>query len=134
MDEKQIQHFMKKLDITREEAIEIIKDDEAINEGEKLFELTAEQKAVEKKMKNTGSRKLKESHDKTGTYNWKQNSKKRENPTKEKIISELSQFLPKYSDFEIENCEITNKTRQIAFNIGQKRFELTLVEKRPPKK
>ena len=32
-----------------------------------------------------------------------------------------------------EDVEVTNKSRMIAFAVGDKHFELTLVEKRPPK-
>ena len=49
MDEKLIQSHMKILGITREEAIQLIEDDRRIDKGEKLFELTAEQKQASKK-------------------------------------------------------------------------------------
>ena len=51
MDENLIAKHMKVLGITREEAIELIEDDRRIDKGEKLFELTAEQKQAEKKSK-----------------------------------------------------------------------------------
>lgn len=57
MTEKQIEKMMKSLDISREEAIEIIRDDEAIDKGEKLFELSAEQKKAVKKATGTGTKK-----------------------------------------------------------------------------
>lgn len=56
------------------------------------------------------------------------------NATKGGIITELSQFLQEKSDFAVENLEILNKERQIAFEIGSEHFELTLVQKRKPKK
>lgn len=46
MDEKMIAHYMKSLGLTREEAIQLIKDDE----DDVSVELTPEQKAVVKKM------------------------------------------------------------------------------------
>ena len=33
----------------------------------------------------------------------------------------------------VENLEITNKERQIAFKIGENSFEITLIQKRKPK-
>jgi hypothetical protein len=39
-----------------------------------------------------------------------------------------------YSEFATENVEITNKERQISFSIGDQKYELTLVQKRAPKK
>ena len=50
---KEIEKLMKTLDISEEEAREIIKDDREIDRGAKLFELTSEQKAVEKQMRKT---------------------------------------------------------------------------------
>jgi hypothetical protein len=55
--EDRIKDLMTKLDCTREEAIEIIKDDDAIDHGEKLFELTAEQKKNVKEVTKLGYRK-----------------------------------------------------------------------------
>ena len=57
MDEKRIAQLMKSLDCTREEAIQVIMEDEAIDKGEKLFELSAEQKKAAKAVSGTGTRK-----------------------------------------------------------------------------
>lgn len=57
MTEK-IKDLMNNLHCTEAEAIEIIKDDEAIDKGEKLFELTDEQKKNSKKARSTGTRKV----------------------------------------------------------------------------
>ena len=46
---------MKSLDVSRDEAIEILQDDEKIDKGEKLFELSAEQKENVKKMTKAGN-------------------------------------------------------------------------------
>ena len=53
-DKKQIELLMKCLDISEDEAIQILKDDKAIDKGEKLFEQTAEQKANSKKYTKVG--------------------------------------------------------------------------------
>lgn len=57
---KQVVHLMKTLGCTEAEAIQIIKDDEAIEKGEKLFEQTAEQKKATKQMASAGGSKHKE--------------------------------------------------------------------------
>lgn len=57
---KQVVHLMKTLGCTEAEAIQIIKDDEAIEKGEKLFEQTAEQKKATKQMASAGGGKHKE--------------------------------------------------------------------------
>lgn len=53
-DKKQIELLMKCLDISEDEAIQVLKDDKAIDKGEKLFEQTPEQKANSKKYTKIG--------------------------------------------------------------------------------
>lgn len=53
-DKKQIELLMKCLDITEDEAIQVLKDDKAIDKGKKLFEQTPEQKANSKKYTKVG--------------------------------------------------------------------------------
>lgn len=53
-DKKQVELLMKCLDITEQEAIQVLKDDKAIDKGEKLFEQTPEQKANSKKYTKVG--------------------------------------------------------------------------------
>ncbi len=53
-DKKQIELLMKCLDITEDEAIQVLNDDKAIDKGEKLFEQTPEQKANSKKYTKVG--------------------------------------------------------------------------------
>ena len=43
-----VEKLMKNLGISREEALQVIADDKAIDKGEKLFELSAEQKKAAK--------------------------------------------------------------------------------------
>ena len=57
---KQVVHLMKTLGCSEAEAIQIIKDDEAIDNGKKLFELSDEQKKVAKAMTSAGGGKHKE--------------------------------------------------------------------------
>lgn len=129
MDEKKIAHYMEVNHCGREEAIELIAYDEEIDKmsmSEVDSDLTPEQKAAVKKAKG-GIRSV-------DAYGKKRVRERKENPTKRGIIAELADFLTKNSDFSIENCEITNVERQIAFKCGENRYELTLVQKRPPKK
>ena len=48
-DMELVKHHMKVLDIPEAEAIQLVMDDKAVDKGEKLFELSAEQKKVAKK-------------------------------------------------------------------------------------
>ena len=45
----------------------------------------------------------------------------------------MRKLLAENSENACKNVEITNKERQIAFQIGENNYELTLVQKRKPK-
>lgn len=89
------------------------------------FDLKGESARTAKTFTHTGTRK-------TTAYKFTQRERK-PNATKGGIISEITSFLKDGSSFSIENINITNKERQIAFTIGKDNFELTLVQKRKPK-
>ena len=55
-DKKQVELLMKCLDITEQEAIQVLNDDKAIDKGDKLFEQTPEQKANRKKYTKVGKK------------------------------------------------------------------------------
>ena len=127
---KQIE-AMEKLGFSKEEIEDIIKTDEAIDKGEKVyFDLPPEKEKEAKKFTKAGTRK--------GPTVYKLDNKdgkrsRKENPTKAAIIAELAKFLTETSENACEMVEITNKERQIAFKIGENAYELTLVQKRKPK-
>ena len=126
IDEKRIADTMKKLDLTREEVLEMFADDAKVDKGADLNPLTPEQEAV--------ARKMRQADRKPTLYKW--DTKKRErkpNATKEGIVAEIAKFLTENSDFETKNVEITNKNREITFNVGDDTFTWTLVQKRKPK-
>lgn len=122
---------MRVLDVSAEEADEILKADKAIDRGERVpFDLSPEQEKIAKKFANVDTKKRK----KPTVYNLDARGKARkENPTKASIIAELAKFLTENSENACEMVEITNKERQIAFKIGENAYELTLVQKRKPK-
>ena len=60
MTQADIQRVMASLKVSEAEAVEILKADEAIDDGEKLFEQTAEQKKASKAMTTAGGGKHKE--------------------------------------------------------------------------
>ena len=128
MAETQKERIMRVLKVSAEEADEILKSDKAIDKGERMeFDLTPEQEKMAKKFANTHERKRPMVLD-------NKPRERKANPTKGGIISELATFLTENSQFSTENVEITNKERQISFKIGDETFELTLVQKRKPKK
>ena len=131
MAETQKERIMRILDVSAEEADEILKADKAIDRGERVpFDLSPEQEKMAKKFANVDTKKRK----KPTVYNLDARGKARkENPTKASIIAELAKFLTETSENACEMVEITNKERQIAFKIGENAYELTLVQKRKPK-
>ena len=127
---KQIE-AMEKLGLSAEEIADVIKSDEAIDKGEKVyFDLDPEKEKEAKKYTKAGTRKAPTVY-KLDNAEGKRSRK--ENPTKAGIISELAKFLTENSENACEMVEITNKERQIAFKIGENSYELTLVQKRKPK-
>ena len=116
---------MRILDCTPEEADDIIETDKIIDKGGRTpYDLAPEQEKQAKQFARTRT-----------VYNFDtSNRKRKENPTKQGIITELAEFLQNQSENAVADLEITNKERQIAFSIGSNRFELTLVQKRAPKK
>ena len=126
-DMELVKHHMKALGIPKAEAIQLVMDDKAVDKGEKLFELSAEQKKVAKKYAGTGTKKR-------TVYKFDTAKKKKENPVKQKIIAEIERFLNENSEICAENVQIINTERQIFFQIGSNDYELTLVQKRKAKK
>ena len=123
-----ISNLMKKLDCTAEEAKEIIMDDYDIDHDvKKDFDLSAEKLKEANKYNKTGTRKA------PTAYKFEKRQRK-ENPTKRSIVAELATFLRENSENACEDVEITNIERMIAFRVGENRYELTLIQKRPPKK
>ena len=131
MAETQKERIMRILNVSAEEADEILKADKAIDRGERVpFDLSPEQEKLAKKYANVDTKKRKA----PTVYNLDARGKARkENPTKASIIQELAKFLTETSENACEMVEITNKERQIAFKIGENAYELTLVQKRKPK-
>lgn len=131
MAETQKERIMRILDVSAEEADEILKADKAIDRGERVpFDLSPEKEKLAKKFANVDTKKRK----KPTVYNLDARGKARkENPTKASIIAELAKFLTENSENACEMVEITNKERQIALKIGENAYELTLVQKRKPK-
>lgn len=117
---------MKALGCSEAEAEEIIQTDKAIDRGERVyFDLSPEQEKQAKKLINATTRK------KPANYQFAKRERKA-NPTKADIIQYLFDSL--HEGYECSDLEITNKERQLTFAIGEDKFELTLIQKRKPKK
>ena len=125
LNERTIVDYMKRNKCDREEAIELIKYDIAVESGENTeYDLSPEQQKVVQEM----NRKI--DHAKTG----KVKRERKPNELKEAIVAEIAEFLREDAQGQMyDDVQILNVNRQIGFAVGDKKFELTLVEKRPPK-
>lgn len=126
IDEAHIEFLMKKLGISREEALDLEGYDEDVNKNRKTqYDLTPEQVKVVQEM----TRKV--DHKKYGSVK----RERKPNELKEAIVAELAEFLREDALGQAyEDVDITNKNRMIHFKVGDKEFDLQLIEKREKKK
>ena len=118
-----------KLNLSEDEKKELLEYDKAVERDEKTeYDLSPAKAKVAQKFAHTGTRKA------PTVYKFENKRQRKPNATKGGIIAELADFLEKNSQFAISNLAITNKERQVAFQIGDESFELTLVQKRKAKK
>ena len=114
--------LMAQLDCSYDEAYQVVLDDEAVDRGEALpWDLTPEQLKESNKARQADHANPKE----------KVKRERKRNDAKANLIFALANFL---KDSEtITEVEITNPERQVAFTLGDLKFELTLVQKREKK-
>lgn len=102
---------MRALKVDRETAIDIIRADERIDKGEKLFELNQDQQQVEKQMRGTGTRSATQ-------YKFEKRARKVDND-KRNLINLLAAAVG-------ESVEITNPEREFTFNFNGKKYKVVL--------
>lgn len=112
----EIQNLMSLLHCTEAEAIQILKDDEAIDKGKKLFELTDEQKQNSKKARMTGTRKV----------NKPIARQRKVDEQKKQILDSLSKTLV---TLNVQNLEIITET-QINFHFNNENYTIKLIKHR----
>ena len=108
------------LNITEEEAQDVIEADNQIDHGAKLFELTDEQKRAEKKYKNVGTRTVVDAYGHKRTRAQKPKMEKRE--AMRIIIDAFAR--------NGNSVEVLNEEREALIQYGEKRFKITLSEPR----
>lgn len=123
--EKEVDKIVDLLGCSIAEAEQILADDQKINKGEKVdFGLSAAEEKKALKYANVRE------HKKPTVYKFDKKEKKAD-PTKEGVIQAVFDFLVSNG---YENCEITNKSKLISFQIGEDNYEFNLIRKRKPKK
>lgn len=110
--EKQIQHLMEKLNLSREDALTLIADDKRIDQGEKLFDLAPELEAGAKKARRA---------DRTNTPQ-KTNRTRKIDPDKAELISILNETMCAIAD---DVGEIINE-REFLFTYNDKKYKVVL--------
>ena len=124
MDEKLIAYHMKSLHCTREEAIQLIKDDMDVDKGiAKPWDLTPEQIKNQRKMTNVTTRKT------SGTVN----RTKKENPDKLRIISSIANALNSELYDDGTPVTISNAERTLDFCYNDTNYTVTLTAHRNKK-
>ena len=116
--EQTIQHYMKKLGIDHDEAEQMWLDEQE----DKLPELTEEQKAVEKEMRQADRKK---------ETTPRKRERKADND-KRLLVSVLHGFLHDFlfASQDHLHCEMTNPEREIEFTFKGNRYRLTLSKPR----
>lgn len=113
LDEKLIAKHMTSLGISREEAIQLIEDDKAIDRGAKMFELDPE---LEK-----GAKKARQAERKANTTPVKREKKAK--PEKTEICSAMMDGLRVLG---IEDFTISNPEREFVFIHNGTKYKVTL--------
>lgn len=116
-NEKLIQKYMDSLGLTRDEAMQLIADDVAIDKGAKLFSLTPEQEKEAKKAR--------QAERKPTVYSFDTSKRTRkENPAKRELIRAFNSLLNTFE--ECENSEVINPEREIVFHFRGTKYKLIL--------
>ena len=122
--EKQVEKLIDLLGCSIVEAEQIIADDKKIDKGQAVdFGLTKEQEKQALKYANV------KEHKKPAVYKFDKRERKADT-TKEGVIQQIAQFL---TENGYANVEITNKSKLIAFSIGNDNYEFNLIRKRKKK-
>lgn len=122
ISEKTIENLMDKLDLDREEAIQVYLEDEG-------YEINEEQEALTQKAKD--NRITATIHKAEGKTKERKKVERKPNPDKEFLISMLAEDLD-----ECENCSnvnVENIGKIITFEYNGKKFKLDLIETRVKK-
>lgn len=120
----EIEKNMKFLKLTRSEAVQLWLEDNG-------YEHNAEQEALTQKAKDSGI--MNSIHKaKRADYTPKTQKERvrKEDPTKEGIISAIAELLPSLSATDVN---IENKTKVVTFKLGEDEYKIDLSRKRPPK-
>lgn len=123
--EKRVEEIVDLLGCSIAEAEDILIADKKIDKNQEVdFGLSKEEEKKALKYANV------KEHKKPAVYKFDQRERKADT-TKEGVIQQVFDFLMANG---YEEVEITNKSKLIAFKIGEDSYEFNLIRKRKPKK
>lgn len=123
--EKRVEEIVDLLGCSIAEAEDILIADKKIDKNQEVdFGLSKEEEKKALKYANV------KEHKKPAVYKFDQRERKADT-TKEGVIQQIFDFLVANG---YEEVEITNKSKLIAFKIGEDSYEFNLIRKRKPKK
>lgn len=114
-DEKRQVQAMRELGFSDEEITDVLESDKRIDRGEKLFELTADQKQAEKKMRQADR--------KPTVYDFSKRERKA-NDSKRAIIAALAETARELADSG--EVDITNIEREMLFVANGVKYKIVL--------
>ena len=109
--EEKIQKLMKSLNISREEAIDLIEEDKRIDKGEKLYELDPELEKGAKKARQADRKKTEVKRE------------RKPKPEKAEICSAMMEGL---AELGVEDFNIINPEREFLFTHNGTKYKVTL--------
>ena len=107
-----VEKLMKNLGISREEALQVIADDKAIDKGEKLFELSAEQKKAAKQA--------------TRADNKPRSTPTKREPKVDKDKAEIMQTIDDALCSLVDDVQERTNDRELVFIYNEKKYKITL--------
>ena len=111
-DQATVKNLMVCLGITEQEALQVLEDDKRIDRGEKLFELTDEQKANEKQARLTGER----------VATKPQREKKVDNQKQDIISTMVGSIINVFG----VRVDVANEEREFEFDLNGRKFKVVL--------
>lgn len=113
MAETKVEKLMRVLNLTEEQALEVIECDKRIDRGEKLFEFTEDQKVAEKQARLTGERK--------STKTTKR-EKKVDNQKQNVIATMVGSIINVFG----VRVDVANEEREFEFELNDRKFKVVL--------
>ena len=120
--EERAKKYMKILNVSYDEALQMVIDDDTIDNGGKCdweVELTPEQKKIVRKARMADREVKMEKTKRT----------RKENPDKQNLISKFVKVL----ETETDEIEVLNPEREVAFIYNGNKYKITLSSPRAPK-